>query len=413
MPKQSTIAVVLLAGDCETIDQIDRLLIEIQKGMKQPSANSPSVYCLYHRYSSNSGATETHQFLLTCQQEFAISGQCGLTNFPPQNATVVTGDLSDQLTAFLEFVDGNLPTDGPVHVIIGAHGVPANGFNPVKLIQLFLLTIASYFNVLFRGLSLRSRFLQLRDRLFRNGHPLGALASGSTLPALTLDAVALSLKKLRRTPQSILIHTCNLSSVETMCALNAADFHIACESLLSSTMKVSEWFSTLANPSATSKQIADACFDHMLPTGSGNAEGCFSAHKTADSNLLAKLDDLGAALKTAVTSNDTATIAAIVSAQTASKFNRTIDLVKFCSSLKFHTAVSQSNKSLACAVIDAIVSLRLRLYDTDPYPNNYGGICIYLPERYKQYYSPDHLPEAFRTGSPEWFEFVKLWGGTA
>ncbi|MEJ7592405.1 MAG: hypothetical protein WKF77_12710 [Planctomycetaceae bacterium] len=420
MSDKTSLVLLFMAGDETTAFQIDPLLEEIQCGLKNiPLASDrPDVYCLYLRRS-----TTGQQFKITDTPEIKPNGFGGLTNFPPPGSVPLTGSLSSQLTTFLQHVGLNLTASGPVHFIIGAHGVPVSGFHPVLFFRLVFAFLRSFFSFELRGLTWRARFWRLRDRIFLIGQPLGAIASGSKLPDLTLDDTALALKKLPCLRlNSVILHTCNLSGIETMSALRAAKFHIACESELANWMRFRKWFLTLASPTATPELITKACMDSMELVPSDTL-GCFSSHRVDCETLLNKLNALGNQLTSLLKSTDSTIAAATKEAIRIAKVksgvsNYTVDVVVFCRNLGESTNLPIGSRQAANAVADEIANeVQLRLIMTDSWKTSnkfkfYGGISMYLPLRNDPYYPTEHLPESFRTGAPDWIEFLKIWDGT-
>jgi len=418
MADKATLVLILFAGDAATTDQLDPFLKEIQDGINSLApASRPDVFCFYQRLSVTG-----HQFAITQNTlTFTPDSQLDLTRFPPLGSRPVSGSLSSQVTAFLDDVQLNLAASGPVHVIVGAHGVSALGFHPTRFLRLAISLLFSPFNSELRVLKWRVRFRRLCDRIFLLGHPPGGIASGSILPDLSLDDTALALQKLKRL-NGLMLHACNLSAVETMCALNTAEFHIACENTLSSWMRLSKWFSTLASPVATREQITTDCFDSMEHDPE-NALGCFSSHCVVIPDLLNCLNSLGTELclllNSSVSATATAAEIAVMEAQSKSGVrNYTIDVVRFCRVLSSNMGVPIAARDAAQTVALAVTSLQLRLIKTDEWKTSlkfqqYGGISLYLPLRNDEYYSPELLPKSLRTGAPEWFAFVKIWGGSA
>lgn len=368
MTANTTIAMILFAGNKDTADTLDLLLQEVKTGLFQlNAAQRPGVYCLYRRLSD-----EGRLFLVRPKGS------------PDSPLGTLSGKLSDQVTQFLDVVKRGLPDSGPVHLIIGAHGVPALGFH-----------LTNYFELL-------------------SGHPPGAIASGSGQPDLTLDELATSLGQLGRLTSAIL-HTCYLSGIETMCALQQATFHIACENKLKGGMKFSMWFPVLADAAATPKQVADNCFASMTTPGP-NAEGTFSSHSLNCIGLLNALNELGKQLCLQLGSSNSPAEMVIKAAKSGSSIlNDTVDVTEFCGLIAKSRELPSNCRQASAVLAEAVRLMQFGRFTTETYTpmKDYGGISVYLPMRNGQYYSPELLPKRFRIGAPDWCAFLKAWGGPA
>jgi len=413
MPDKTTIVLILFAGNGSTAEQLDPLLKEIQIGLRDPkTTNCPEIHCLYQRLTDIG-----QQFTITSQTtDFDRTPSGGLTNFPPAGSIERSGSLSCQMTDFLNSVKQQLPASGPVHVIIGAHGIAGKGFHPTVLLRFLLLLLFSRLNSTWRRLSWRTRFRQLRQNLFATELRPGAVAMTAGDVALTLDDAELALGILKPRLQALVLHTCSLSAIETMCALGTPSFHIACQNKLRQSMKLSKWFATLASPQAIPVQVTTACLDSMK-ADSTNAIGCFSSHVNSShevTDALEKLNKLGNELFTLLTSNVPATVnaaeLAIIDGQELSAAAGTTDIVAFCNSLSASSGISNSARCAATAVAGKMQSLQLGLVKNDgSTPRRFGGISLYLPLRNQDSESLKLLPESFRTGAMDWVKFAELW----
>lgn len=418
--KRTTLVLVLLAGTKGTVDQIDPLLGHVQAGINTwTSANPPIIFCMYYRWSGSD--VQSYRFRVDVGTlTFLPSGL--LSAFPPTGATALTGDVATQVGAFLGDVAANLPGDGPIRLVFAAHGFSGLGFHPSEslgVLRLVLSLLGSPFNSLLRNQSLADRIELLSSQLIRGGPAPAALPAraGQALPILKLDDAATMIGNLPVARlQTLILHACQLSGIESIASLKLVPHHIACESDMSYQMRLRDWFAVLGDPLATDAAISTACFNSLkIPStpASPNTKGCFSSHRTSGVDLmLDKLDDLGTHLRGFVQHGPVAAVNSIVSARFGSQISSlSVDLSRFCSLLITGGAITAS---IAQAVIDAIPLQQVEpVLMTNGWAGgafgSYKGINVFLPEKGNKDFGTSVLPNTLHAEAPNWLEFLDAW----
>ena len=425
--KRTTILLVLLAGNESTVRQLDPLVYQIQNGIDQYQADDiPAVYCLYHRWVGSwlTGSLKTHSFEI--KKSPPVTFSCPFIDpYPPHwSEELDQADIEQSVNDFLK----NLPPEvssanGPIHIVVGAHGVPLRGFHPSKLFHLLLKSLMTLLHTKWSPLSWRKNWQSLKNYLRREinrlrlmGQPPGGIYSGSTFPDLTLDEVATAAAHLPDSRQgSLILHACDLSSLEVMCALRDMPHHIGAEEEMSGEMQIGEWFETLANPKAGPEEITAACFRSI--DDNGKPEGSFSSHRTTIDQLLNGLNKLGKELLRQLKDENIKdkTVAAIHSATRKGSSrvrSHTHDLLGFARSLASSDDLSNETKTFGRVVMEELCKLQV----SRPYNNavnemfkTYGGISIYLPSRTGPVYAIESLPCGFQNAAADWLEFVEHW----
>ena len=405
MEPRTTIVVILLAGDAETVEILDPLLAEFHVGLNSTIGPAPDVYCMYYRRNSVTGIIQTSWFKLLTNTLTFISETLDELKYPPSSALPLTGALSQQVAEFIDGVNRPLTPAGPIRVIVGAHGIASLGINPTG-IHLFL-----------RHLWRRIR-QHFRRPLPPDTSPPSSLTSrnGVQIPDLLLDHLADALKKLPTgRVESLILHTCNLSGVETIHALNSIPHHIACESRLSEHMRFRDWFTTLSDPTATPSQITQSCFA-SIRSAPPNASGCFSSYNTdSQYQLLKTLNDLGLHLKSLVnrtSPNRTTIIDVLKQAREDSSDSHEVDLSYFCDRL-LNSPVSSSmfSSSILQEVRDALnnLSLQTEKANVENRFTNFQGVSVFFPASNDHTYSDSNLPCSFQTAAQGWCSFLRAW----
>ncbi len=429
---RTTIVVILLAGDSDTVNDLDALLYAIQSGVDQWQAEElPLVFCLYHRWDEEFGARTFHFPIERGTLQFTDQ-QLNLESYPPPVRRELQGDVENQVGEFLGFVRKNLPYDGPIRSIVGAHGFPGLGFNPSVILELADALV----NLLSRPVGgaldepQRERLQALLGRTTMIGSPPNGFRSkrvpqatdgppGPGRPEVSLGQArkALSIFPQGRL-QTLFLHTCEMSGLETISALADVPHHIACETALFAPVRFADWFSVLGDPAASDFEITLSCFKSLTSLAPRNADGCFSSHRTKGiDSILCDLNTLGDRLYELITQGDDPAIqkafSTIRSAREDSAVsNLTVDIVQFCISLNQKEVVPNS---LTQPIVDGVCELqftspvkskdwqRLAIYDS------YRGISVYLPQRRINADSTSVLPDSFQNGAPRWCRFVDAW----
>lgn len=424
MPSKTTIVVILLASDDETVKLLDPLLYEIQCGVNGwgLSPADREVICLYHRRISPTDL-QTSYFPITCNTLQFHPRTRMLLNFPPASGNPLSGPLDQQIEDFVSLVRPNPTDEGPIRIILGAHGFPGLGYGASRWEQYLWILSSLLLSSLDKKSAWLSALLSLPFRRTPVGAPPGGFASqvGQRTLDLTTDRLAEILSQLPRAHrETLIIHTCTHSSIETISGLRSVPYHIACASPLSPCMPVSSWFPILGDPNSCPEVIGDECLTHLDQEYTG--DGCFSAHHTDGIDLvLEKLDAVGAELRGMVTPqvNQTA-VDAIVEARAICEITTNqIDAAQFCMNLKqsrslppaLHTSIDPKLQEL----FDSLKALQTRhcvrsgTWRTYPPEDFFKAIGVYLPERGAGESPTSKLPCSIQTLAPAWCEFVDLW----
>ena len=399
----TTIVIILLAGDADTVEILDSLLAEFHFGLNSTTDRTPDIYCMYYRRNSESTPIPSAWFKLLANTLTFINERT-LDTFPPAGANDLTGTLPHQVRAFIDGLNsGGLSPAGPIRVVVGAHGLASLGINPtMNLLRHLWRRIRNHFR-----------------RPLSNSAPPSSLTSrnGVHIPDVLLDQLADALCRLPKgRVKSLILHTCNLSGVETIHALNEIPHHIACESRLSDHLRFRDWFTTLTDPNATPSQITQSCFN-SISSAPQSASGCFSSYTTAcQSQLLAALNALGIHLKSLLdgtASRRRDAIAAIKLAQDASSDSHAVDLSYFCDLLLNPAYALLFEPSVLLAVKAALGNLSLQTVktnlNTEPRFSNFLGISVFFPASNDHTYSVSNLPNSFQSAAQGWCSFLRAW----
>jgi len=415
MTSPSTVLVVLMAGDVNTVLQLDATLRAIHDGMSGPSSPGPhDVYCFYYRYSQSSNAIQSAYFRLEPGSlQFGTDGL--LSQFPPVGAVTASALLTDDFAAFLEFVDVDPAATAPIRMILGAHGYAALGFDPDSTwnrIVFAMQLVFSELNPELNQMSWSSRTRYLYDKLFQTGAPVGGLTTrlGQNRPDLLLDELRdlLSVLPSHRF-QTLILHTCESSCIETILALNLAAHHIACASLLQAWMSFEDWFGVLSDPIANESTITAACFAGLVdPANDPNAKGVFSSHRTTDlASVIAALNAVGDFFDALAPADRSGFLTAVKQARDNSLYSHAVDLDRFAVSLASQGAIPLT---LRDSLRSAISGLQVQApQDTIGFFGDYQGIGVFLPARNSTAYSVTDLPGEFQTQAASWCRFVNAW----
>lgn len=421
MEPKTTVVVILLAGNLDTVRQLDPLLWEIQEGVNFGGTNAPHVYCYYHRWHADNAPLQTHFFQIQ-RHTLQFNDQKLVQRFPALLAALHGGDIQTQLKNCMSYIETQETSSiGPFRVIIGAHGHPGVGVGPKLLLQilrLLWLMMMSPFDQNLRDLSWPGRFSILFDRVFSsNASPLGlsGLASRGA-PDLKLDELSDILTRLPTCRlKTLILHTCKLSGIEATKSLDIVPHLIACEIDLSGQMPIHKWFPTLGDPCATEVAITKTCFDSILQASAtdGSVKGRFSSHHTDKEivvTLLNNLNVLGRQLNDLLMLHP-ASRATINRLRDDSAVSADIvDLAYFCTMLKDNGVVSPA---VVDPIITALCSLRLATaIETEGIPQKplYTGISVYFPEPGSpSAYPTSELPKYFRHHIKEWVKFLDTW----
>jgi hypothetical protein len=426
-PRKTTVILVLLATDNKTsLDNIDPMLKQIQQGVDDwfscRSIKPLDVFCMYHR-RSKSGA-ETKHFRI--EKDTLTSSFCGneldLSKYKPTLlGDPLTGPLAEQLEKFCRQIlqqSSQRHENGPIRIVFGAHGNPSQGLSGEEKKLLYLLMRSNHLDPLLRRLSLRQRFEILRNHILGfSPHPAGISGSvKSKKPDLTLDDAANALKLFpSHRLQSLLIHTCFLSSIETICALDVVRHQIGCQSDLNGYLRMRDWFPVLASPFAQPEEVTKACFAGITTT----ENGYFSSHWTASSRLLRALDALGGQFFNLMKSCSADAFEKALSCARvdSASVQHSSDLGTLVARLSTCDLITPKKHLLAIAkeIIRLQLEPVLRAWDswaTSIPTDDFLGINVFLPERGGGICKPppvSELPDAFKARAPKWCEFLDLW----
>lgn len=433
----ATIIAVLLAGNDDTIEQIDPLLEQLQLGIESnvdAGQPAPDVYCYYERTQSGHPAV-TGRFRLDAGL-FMFDAKHVVTSFSPPDLCggPLAGDLQQDVGDFLKCVLAELTTrgiTGPIRVICGAHGHVSKGISGDRLREWLLKLIDRMAEVelpldpdLWKDAWWRIGEM-FRMRMLSEMHPVCSLYSSVDPGAsrLTLDQLGSVFRKLKRRSgkrlQMLLLHACNLSALETMKALSVFPHHVACAVQLSnSPMLFSKWFSTLIDANATDEELTQACFD-SLRNDKPNAIGHFSSQRTKDIDaVLRELSRLGKLFLDLLGDPDFEN--AVANAQADSwGAPHCVDIARFCELLRASDYCEQLWREG-----DGELRLRLLMVETRvqqlqiqsclstniplAHPDKNRGINVALPERSTPLAKSD-LPQRFVKKAKNWWKFVEQW----
>lgn len=418
---RTTIILILMAGDQFTVTLMDSLVDEVQSGLDLwTSSTAPSVYCLYRRLEDDIGL-QTYHYLLA----------------PHTTATRVIqpeADLFDQIVEFFNGISSQMPQNGPIRVLLGAHGYAAIGFNPTFFFLFFwrlLQFVFSSFLSWLKELTWQERFQVLFYPSDNISRPLGGFTSRQNQLTLdlTLDQAAEALVSLPGSRlQTLILHTCQMSGVEVIHALKAVPHHIASESdMRNNCMSLSSWFPVLGNPTSTGANITEACFTSLATHASTNSlgklvydcQGFFSSHRTDTiDTVIQGLNHLGRVLSLLITtgpaSEQERIIRLISGARSLSEITRTstIDLGRFCFQLVARSVVASGDVD---CILEGLAELQYSPvqitngWDADVHKKLYCGVNIYFPSRSNRVRSTNDLPEQFKTEAADWCLFVNTW----
>jgi hypothetical protein len=236
------------------------------------------------------------------------------------------------------------------------------------------------------------------------------------MDVLTLDAASAALCGIKGL-KILVIHTCQMSHVEALKALDCASHHLACESQLKYHLHVSDWFGTLSDSASTPEQVLEKCLASIRnrrTRSSLAARGTFSAHKTTGTPLLSALNTLGSELTTLLQSSNPDVAAhteACIEHALAARidFSYAIDLAYFCSLLVDHgVACATTAKAVRTAVRDQ--QLADRECSQEPGETDWGGIAAFFPNKGMLDDALDDLPQSFKSAVPLWIRLLQQWG---
>lgn len=370
----------LYSGELADSLALDELIATVQDGLAlTPDDALPLVHYVFRREGE---ASHTELFKTD----------------PPNRRVVTKESVEDQLRHFLTdgLVAAALQVGGPVYLVIGAHGRPPRGI-ATKLLALFL----SFFS--FR-LPLSKYFGNIFDawrRLFKDSLPVGAAFGTKTSLSsdfMSLDALNKVLTDFFPHPlTAVVLHSCNLSSIEAIYGIDHTSQQVACESKLSDHMNLRDWIPLMGRGEALEDLIGV-----IAP-----AEGVFSSNNIDACELeeLGRcLSNLGGELKNKLASHATP----IDDARIFSRLDclEMVDVCLLCSNLK-DVCSEPVLSELKCAIkpvqLDrAIVGdFRNNLVDA-------GGIGLFFPCKTTSSQVSD-LPDPLQKVASGWVDFLREW----
>ena len=421
---KTTIVLILMAGDSGTTNQIDALLWEFQEGMNNWSdGDPPEVICFYYRMIEIRHRIETYRFHLQSKTlSFLPTEMLDEKVYPPTNpsafAKELHGPINIQIENFLKYVNSRLPNEGPIRLVIGAHGYFSVGINPWLRWLTFRWLFGGLIDKILRYFLPSSRRLIVPLDLVSTKSPPGGIALDSrhshrkNPPSLYFDDLSKAFHELPRMRlKTLVLHTCVLSCIEAIVAFRLFPHQIACETLLYDVMPFQVWFSTFADPMATASEVTDGCFNSL--TASAKAGEIFSSLATpCIDDLLDGIDELGTLLNHQLSHNRQPTIAIIKAAYIQSQLNSyQVDIAQFCISLK-------SSLPGSAVLLDSIVAA-LRLHQlhspvktgsfSSPRYVPFQGVSIFLPESGAKQFAARDLPKSFLGRVRQWHVFLEHW----
>lgn len=435
----ATVIAVLLAGNDATIEQIDPLLEQLQIGVANISHNgeqaTPDVYCFYERKADGDDQPTTYRCRLNSNTfEFANRR---LTSFDPTGQPgfgSLTGNLKSDVVRFLLRVSKHQKARqiaGPIRMICGAHGRVSHGISGRKLQQLLMQHLDDADDA--KQLQDPDQWTnawrrigeQLRRRLLHD-IPLPYSLNAAVEPGasrLTLDQLGGIFRKLQRHSanrlQTLIMHACQLSSLEAIKALSGIPQHIACATQLkSSPMRLSEWFERLIDHQATDEELTEACFDNLRQVKQ-NADGHFSSHRTKKIDaVLRALNRLGKLFLDRMGNADFEQAVALAQADSWNTAH-CVDIARFCELLRESEYCELLWQQGQGELRFRLLSLETRVQElqlascqaaNDPWqpPVKNRGINVAFPDRHFPVTKAE-LPKRFVRKASRWCEFVELW----
>ena len=402
---RSTILVVLISsGDEETTKLLNNFASQFQKGLDDSVSDSPpEIHCLYRR-----GPEQALQYKLT-QNGNSLQGAMAVPH---------VGSIKELLESFFRSVEvrKGLETKGRVYLIVGAHGTPTSTGLSISI-------LGKIMKELFLAISPRKsqrslRLARARDLWRRSTRPSlpGGMAIQSSKGAqeggITITELNQALMQLHRVPDTLLLHSCNLSSIESLFEMRHVAHQIACETSLKSYMCISECFSALEN-GLPPQEFTNALFDRLRCQNkpSGRAEGIFSSNKSSEViSLVDLLNRLGRELDTKLSEGNQLTVEKLKSARTQS----TVDSLDLVDLRKFSAFCANDLGSpfiqLSSDINQAISAIQygLKISPTYGHMSDCGGISAFFPAREAAVDLKD-LPSNFSSVAGNWIKFLENW----
>ena len=408
MSPKTTVVILCFAGDKGTSQLLEPVLAQVQLGLCQLGdlAHDVRVLCYYRRFDAETGyyfeirpnvPTFSGDDCVMLIQE-NLSEICG--------AQPIGGDILAQLRTFCDLVNTRLPTEGPVHIVIGAHGIAAEGISSTGLFLLFTSLFRNTDPTL-KTLSVWSRIVSLWTRIRRIGHPPGALLAGSISEVIGLDNLNGAIARISRV-SSVFFHTCNLSTIESICALPVAKFHIAFQHDLLGRVPFAKWFGTLADSSSRFERIAADALNSIGSDSCPTTHGWTSAHVTDMSlQLLQALDELGRHLTDFLNCDEQRATCSIKNARVP-LLNYFTDAILFSKNLAADDNVSRPCQAAASCFAAEVERLQIQTRPAGV-SDKRTGISLYLPAKGNSGINTSCLPTSMQTTSPCWIEFLERW----
>jgi hypothetical protein len=400
----STILVVLFSADNETTGTLDNFVKQIQKGLDDSvSDDPPNITCLYRR-----GTEEALQYKLT------KSGN----PLPGPTAVRHIGSMKEQLESFFksEELRNALETKGRVYLIIGAHGSPNSNGLGISIIGKLLKELFLSMSPRRSQRSMRmARAHDLWRRMMRPSLPSGMAiqsSNGAQGNGLTITELNQALMQLYRSPDTMVLHSCNLSTIESLFEMQHIEHHVACETSLKSYMCVSEWFSSLEK-GLPPQPFTEDLFNRMRCQNQpgGRAEGIFSSHKSNGVNALVELlNRLGRDLNSKLIEGNQETIGKVALARSLSNAESwdLVDLSKFSELCAENLGSPFTQSSLDIKQVISTIQYGLKITPSYSFMSGHGGICVFFPVRESGVDVKD-LPSNFRIAAADWIRFLDNW----
>lgn len=399
MPPRSTILTALFSPDEITNGTLDSLAQSLQDGLDGLSIDLPDVHCLYRRFSTTDPGS-VHQFRLQKGAPIALGS---VTRNPPDT-------IKQQLMNFFtsQPVKESLGGDGVVYLIIGAHGSPTGTQAGVILGDPESTRNAA--GAAPRNTDEQRRKKESFRRPYQPLNPVGVAFSASRTSlseSITITELSEAIQSLCRPPQTLLLHCCFLSGIETIYELRQIRHHIACESQLKDILNIRNWFSDMA---AGVLPESLKVFDNLE---FDTTEGIFSSHwtkapverRTCEAPAyIEALNQLGKNLQLQFRLGHANEIEAAVN-DSRIDGEDIVDLWQFCTSLT-NICDDQVLKSVKAAIDE--IQIRHALTSADPAIENYRGICVCIG-RDNSSHGPKQLPVAFTSVAGDWIAFLVTW----
>jgi hypothetical protein len=400
---RSTVLVVLVSGDNETTLVVNNFAHQFQKGLDDSvSDDPPDIHCLYR-----SEREEAFQYKLT---------QNG-NPLPDTTAIPHVGSLKEQLESFFKSLEvrKGLETKGQVYLIVCAHGTSTTAGLGIAILGKIMKELLLALTPSKPKRSTRlARARDLWHRAMQPNLPGGmAIPSGDgTQKGITITELNQALMQLQRVPDTMLLHSCNLSSVESLFEMRHVGHQIACETSLKSYMCISECFSALEN-GLPPQEFTNALFDRLRCQNkpSGRAEGIFSSNKSSEViSLVDLLNRLGRELDTKLSEGNRVTVEKLKSARTQS----TVDSLDLVDLRKFSVFCANDLGSpfiqLSSDINQAIGAIQygLKISPTYGHMSDCGGISVFFPAREAAIDVKD-LPSNFSSVAGDWIKFLENW----